>query len=129
MTASEEVVKACRENGFKVVIKPPVHFAEIGMQLPFGRAFSSGKAILPAISRSLHDTLVAAEKLIPQFSDAAAAGIEPRHLNNPTGLPDSEAIAASAGLPDLAGRLAKRRCGRSRFDNGRGRVGLGGKQL
>jgi hypothetical protein len=52
-------ISAALDLMLTAVIAPSPAFAELGMKLPQGRLYASGKAFIPNIKRSLHDELFA----------------------------------------------------------------------
>jgi hypothetical protein len=52
-------ISAALDLMLTAVIAPSPAFAELGMKLPQGRLYASGKTFVPNIKRSLHDELVA----------------------------------------------------------------------
>ena len=96
---SEQVIKAGRDRGYQVVVKPPAGFTQLAMGLPPGRAFSDGKVIFQALGKSLYKGLVEAEKLIAQYRDLDASGVPVEYFNNDEGLPDTEEPAPLPTYP------------------------------
>ncbi len=101
MGATDAVIKAGEDRGYRVVVKPPAAFAKLAMALPTGRVFSSGKVIFPTIRQALYDSLAAAEKMIPQYRDAESAGIDAAHLNSSDPIPDTCAAEPLPTYPAL----------------------------
>ena len=56
----DDIIKAAMDLGCRFVIDAPPAFAGLGVKLPMGRIYSSGKAFVPAIRRDLYDKLVEA---------------------------------------------------------------------
>lgn len=101
MGATDAVIKAGEDCGYRVIVKPPVAFAKLAMALPTGRVFSSGKVIFPTIRQTLYGSLAAAEKMIPQYRDAESVGIDATHLNSSDPIPDTDAAEPLPTYPAL----------------------------
>jgi len=99
-TATDQVISAGKDHGYQVVVNPPPGFVAVGMQLPLGRAFSDGKVIFQALSKTLYRKLVEAEQLIPQYRDLDASGVLLDFFNNDEGLPDTEEPAPLPTYPN-----------------------------
>lgn len=87
----DDIVKAANALGCLSVLNPPPAFAELGVKLPLGRIYSSGKAFVPNIRTALFDKLVEAGKALgleaPQRPLASATNA-PVAVEKPThGLP------------------------------------------
>ena len=76
-------------NGFTPPVGAAPAFAELGMKLPPGRVYASGKAFVPNIKRGLHDELVA---VLAQPGDTS----QPHKLAYPPGQTPDDASADSA---------------------------------
>jgi hypothetical protein len=98
--AADQVIRAGKDHGYQVVVKPPPGFVAVGMDLPLGKAFSDGKVVFQTLSKTLYKKLVEAEKLIPQYRDLEASGVPLEYFNNDEGLPDTEEPAPLPTYPN-----------------------------
>ena len=77
----DDILKAANTLGCLSVLNPPPAFAELGVKLPLGRIYSSGKAFVPNIRRALYDKLVEAGQTLgldpPQTPTAKPAASPP----------------------------------------------------
>ncbi|WP_034473632.1 MULTISPECIES: hypothetical protein [unclassified Afipia] len=61
----DDIASAALDMKCRIVHDHSAAFTELGMRLPIGRVYSSGKAFIPNIRRDLYDKLEAAQKLPP----------------------------------------------------------------
>jgi hypothetical protein len=69
----DDIASAALDMKCRIVHEHSAAFTELGMKLPIGRVYSSGKAFIPNIRRDLYDKLEAARKLPPDKTAGTAA--------------------------------------------------------
>lgn len=99
--ATDQLITAAKDHGYQAVVKPPVLFAKLAMDLPLGKAFSDGKVTFQPLAKALYRKLVEAEKLIPQYRDLEASDVPIEYFNNDEPLPDTEKVAPLPTYPTL----------------------------
>lgn len=61
----DDIASAALDMKCRIVHEHSAAFTELGLKLPIGRVYASGKAFIPNIRRDLYDKLDAAQKLPP----------------------------------------------------------------
>lgn len=92
--AKDDIVSAAMDMKCHVVLDPPAAFIEVGMKLPMGRIYASGKAFVPPIKKALYDQLIEAEKQRQRDEKAQFAATE--NANSATSSPP---VAINADRP------------------------------
>lgn len=99
-TATDQVIKAAQDRGYRVLVKPPELFSKLAADMPLGRESSDGKVIFQVLGKTFYNRLIEAEKLIPQYRDLEASGVPLEFFNNEEGLPDTEQPAPLPTYPN-----------------------------
>lgn len=99
----DDVASAALDMKCRIVHEHSAAFTALGMKLPIGRVYASGKAFIPAIRRDLYDKLEAAQKLPPDNtsgSNPVNAMLE-KHMK-PAGATGEPQASKTGAKPDVA---------------------------
>src|SRR5438132_2004546 len=66
----DNIVSAAMDLKCRVLINPPATVSVLGMKLPAGRIYASGKAFIPNIRRDLYEKLSEAARVAAEKEDA-----------------------------------------------------------
>jgi hypothetical protein len=98
----DDIVHAALEMRCRVVQNHSAAFTAIGMRLPVGRVYASGKAFIPNIRRDLYDKLDQARQLPPEDIPGVTPfnGISEQSSEAPTDQPAVTSVPPmTSGLP------------------------------
>lgn len=68
---NDDIVNAAMNMKCHLVTQAPKELADLGLKLPLGRIYASGKAFIPNIRRDLYEKLAAAHNKLNRDADAA----------------------------------------------------------